>query len=181
MMSFADRKKKVEEKIEKDLYEHIGDLKENANFIINVYRTAYTTFYVLGNSCFSQIYNDTTYKDYEECASLTEKCIKRSKEVVNASYLFEDDKELFEEFEDMKMLWTIVEYDLLPLEIFWGMEYLNVNDQYYKKVGLDLPVYEYLESIANYYLKQTKKYVEMVNNNNIKTENKTLELKNKEK
>lgn len=136
---------------------------------------------MLGNSCFSQIYTDAIQKDYEECSLLTEKCIKRSKEVDNASYLFENDNELIEEFEDMKMLWTIIEYHLLPLEIFWGMEYLNAKDQY-KKLDLDFPVYEHLEDIANYYLNQTKKYVEMANNNsNIKTENKKLELKNKEK
>ena len=62
------------------------------------------------------------------------------------------------------MLWTIVMYELMPVEILWSMEYEKEDDSPFS----DEEEYalKYLEYIANYYLKKTKKYYLLLTSDN---------------
>ena len=166
---FDTRMEEVQEKVSKDFNEDIEILKQIKYKIKGCFGRDYISYVIYGEPCFHEAYNSSCNKKESECETLFEKIISRSVTISNLKHTIDIPLSMTDEIENAKMLWTVVRYDLLDLNIFWGMEFN-------KELTIHLPeeqrtAYEYFKYVANYYLNETQKYYELFLNYTVPSNN----------
>lgn len=157
MENIDENLKRIQEKVSQDLKIPFETLKENRNIIKNIFFGPFATRLLFGNHIFPDILKEAGAKDENDCVYISEKIISRAQTIYDLEYNIDLNDDLKKEVENAKLLWNVVQYNLIPLEQFWCLEKtitddgLNLNDEYF----------EYLMYIANYYLKETEKYYKL--------------------
>lgn len=177
MESLDKKLEKLEEKVSKDLKVSFEILKENRNIIKNTLIVPFSTYLICGDYVFPKIYNEARNKDENECVYVTEKIISRSQTISDLGNKLDLPDNLKIEVEEIKLLWNIVQYDLIPLEQFWCLEEEKEDDRIF--TNDEKILYDYLMNIANYYLKETEKYYNLAKKEN--SSKNTEELSNFQK
>ena len=142
----------------------IRDLREISENIQN-YGTKFSTREIYGNSCFSQI----THKICEAEATkllIVEWCIKRNHELMNLDYKSvgkaywlskNETLELKDKLLKAKALWNILEHGILPLEVFWAMEYLLEDGATLTEEEREM--FDYMKKVALTYIESTEELI----------------------
>lgn len=151
-------------KLAEKLFEADMDKMKNVrNYIKNVYSTAFCANRVLGGGHFPNIiHNALEAESVEELTTLTEKMYKRANNISHLQTLCDldsfhiKDANIQEKIEVYNELTAIIEYQIMPFETFWAMEYRvnNWNDS----VLLDRDFYKYMKSICETYLTATQEF-----------------------
>lgn len=164
---FKTKEKMIEKMIEEKSGSSMDVLKMNRCAIKERYDSKFSTMAINGTSNFVSIYCAVYSKERKEINSLAEKCIKRASKIESLGFLFQQDDFIKEEIIKANLLWYIIQSEIIPLEILWGMEKkqnenvsLNANEQ---------SVCEYLKSFARFYLKQTEGLLKKLNHKRITT------------
>ena len=156
---FDTRMDEVQEKVSKDFNEDIEILKQIKDKIKICFGRDYISYVIYGEPCFHDAYNSSCNKKESECETLFEKIISRSVTISNLKHTIDIPLSMSDEIENAKMLWTVVRYDLLDLNIFWGLEF---NREYINELPEEQKLaYEHFKNIANYYLTETEKYYKL--------------------
>lgn len=100
----------------------INKMMSVRDYIKNTYGRAFCARQIYGGDHFSHIiHNAWEAENVDELPTLTEKCIKRASNInllwVKENSNMKDEVALYRE------LGTIFQYQVIPLEIFWAMEY----------------------------------------------------------
>ncbi len=159
-MDWYERNEKINSLLNDEFEGKLKSLKATCEKIKNKYKNIFSAKRILGVDDFPNIINRCENKKEEQCNTLTEKCICRAHQIEKLLRKYENDSKEKELIEDLNMFWNIISYDLLPLEILWGMEYEKEDDRTFSKAEDE--VYEYLKNWANYYLKTTKEYYSLL-------------------
>ena len=177
-MGVDERNLKMEKKVEKDFAENFDTLSKNKTFIRDMLGRKFCTFNIDASLSFSTIYNKANYLNENECGTITEKIISRSHAIKYLKYSIDNYETIKEEVEDLKELWDLVSYSLIPLELFWCMEYEKEDDAIFS--DLEQSIFDYFNYIANYYLSETDKMYKMyIENKNKQEQIKELKKVNK--
>ena len=148
--------KKINTLLNKVFEGQLDSLKKTSEKLKRIYKSIFSVRNILGKGDFSDIYIESENKEEEQCNTLAEQCICRAHNIDKLLINYENDSNKKELVEDLNMFWTIISFELLPLEVLWGMEYEKEDDRPFSKTENE--VYEFFKNWANYYLKTTKKY-----------------------
>jgi hypothetical protein len=148
---------------EKLFEDNINVLKCRRDYIKNVYSTAFCANRVLGGGHFPNIiHNALEAESIEELTTLTEKMYKRANNISHLQTLCDLDRfhikdaNIQEKIEVYNELTAVIEYQIMPFETFWAMEY-RVNN-WHDIVLADRDIYKYMKSICETYLTDTQEF-----------------------
>ena len=158
---FIARQKIIEKRIEEKMGCNIDMLKQNRTDIKQMYQSKFSSLSISGISNFNTIYCNICSKKQEDLELLVEKCIKRAIELEKFVYLFQEDGFMIDEIKDEIMFCTIMQYDIIPLEVLWGMETFEKAENVLN--SKEQIIFRYLKHLAQFYLDETNKIVESLN------------------
>lgn len=99
--------------------------------------------------------------EYDECSTLTEKCIQRARWIEKMESRFEDDEEIYDEILDMEALWLVIG-EISSFELLWGMEISGLYHKDEEKIGKHnrtQNAFEYMYNLAMFYLTIAEDFV----------------------
>lgn len=165
---FKEKELNIQKRIEEKTGCSIDILKNNRHIIKEMYQSKFSTAAIKGKSDFINIYCGVYGKEDKDLGTLAEKCIKRANMIEGLSFLFYEDGFIMDEIRDANMFWNFIQYEILPLEILWGMEMMkNSGVSFCQK---EQRVFEYLIKMAEFYLNETSKLAARLAKENKKRE-----------
>ena len=141
----------------------LDDLKKITDIIYKSYRNKFSYKQLYGEDNFFIIAQSTSEKDKTAYWTLSEKCIKRSRDLDELEDKMKNYDIILKCLQEAKALNDIIER-LIPSEIFWAME--EQKEDGYTFSEHEQKCYDYLESVATFYLDETKPFEESLNNLN---------------
>ena len=161
-MTIEDKKTAIA-LIEKRFGCKLDDLKEITDIIYKSYRNKFSCKELYGEDNFFIIAQNTSKKDKTAYWTLSEKCIKRSRDLDELDNKMKNYDIVLKGLQEAKALNDIIER-LIPSEIFWAME--EQKEDGYTFNEHEQKCYDYLEAVATFYLDETKPFAEGLNNLN---------------
>ncbi|MDD6879156.1 MAG: hypothetical protein PUD59_02880 [bacterium] len=158
-----DDKKTAIATIEERFECKLDDLKEITDIIYKTYRNTFSYKQLYGEDNFFIIVQNTSNKDKNAYWTLSEKCIKRSRDLYELDNKLKDYNIAIKGLQEAKALNVIIER-LIPSEIFWAME--EQMEDGYTFSEHEQKCYDYLEDVATFFLDKTSPFAEGLNNLN---------------
>ena len=143
----------VEVMLEEESGYSMRELMRNREAIEEGLKDKFSTQAVLGEDCFAKV---VKHLEEERPANwvLSELCIRRKYVIKNLKTKSKRDNLLEIDVCKAEKLWAIIENKVLPMEIFWSMEYSEGNDV--ELTDEEKEVLSYMREIANIYLGKTE-------------------------
>jgi hypothetical protein len=141
--------------LSKNLNCSLNSLNKLKNTIHQNYANKFTTSSIFGVKCFDGISKKIAISDADSY-SLTERCIKRAYKIHNLTKQFPNDVNLKQNVAKADAFWKNISQDILPLEIFWSMEYNFENGNNFS--ADEWNCLNYFKYIANFYLEKTNAF-----------------------
>ena len=129
------------------------------------FKGKYSTYNIFKRNCFSEIFNKARSDQYCE-ESLIESCIRRSAIISKLEYEEGINNQLLEEISQCERLWNVIEYTIIPLEVFWAMEYEYDDGCIFSKE--EKIAFEHMKCIADIYLKESNELLKKFAKNRLK-------------
>ena len=154
------------------LEEHLGckieDLREITYIIYKSYKDKFSTKKIYGQNQFHIICQNVTDKTKDSYWTLAEKVVKRQYDMNSLKSSLKDNQVKIKELEEARALEDIMER-LMPLEILWAME--EEHEDGYTFNDHEQKSYDYLVSVATYFLEQTKEFEKLLEDLNFTLSN----------
>ena len=156
------RKEKIKKELEKKYnidiaysYNLARDLREHFS------GTHYIIYNEYNENLFVDVVAKAAYMEYDECSTLTEKCISRARRIERMESSFKDDEKIYDEILDMEALWLVIG-EISSFELLWGMEMSGLYHKDEKKVekhNRTQNAFEYMYNLAMFYLTIAEDFV----------------------
>lgn len=156
------RKEKIKKELEK---KYNIDIAYSYNLARDLREYFSETHYIIYNEYkekpFVDVVAKAAYMEYDECSTLTEKCIQRARCIERIKWRFEDDEKIYDEILDMEALWLVIG-EISSFELLWGMEISGLYHKDEEKIGkhnTTQNTFEYLYNFAMFYLTVAEDFI----------------------
>ena len=150
-------KEKIWQEAEMMLEEACGysmrELMRNRESIEAGLKDKFSTLAILGEDCFAKV-EEYIKGERPANSALSELCIRRHFIIEGLKSLPNEDSLISRDVCKAEKLWSIIRHKVLPMEIFWSMEYAEGNDE--ELTEEESEVLSYMKEIAFVYLDRTK-------------------------
>jgi len=130
----------------------IRQLRSNNEIIENGLKDKFSTEKLLGKSCFDEILTKIK-KEIPANWSVAEICLRRHEKIIDLKSKIKQEKQTYMDACKAERLWNMIQECVLPMEVFWSMEYAESND--YELSDKERNILEYMREIGQHYLDET--------------------------